>query len=1364
MIDNTDLLDKIITGYVPHKIYAFSTPQLLDYLKVGETSRSVNVRLEEWKKSISDLKFEKDWLAMLPKNAKEQIDFFQDYALHEYFKKHGIEPFCYRHAPGHSKEFYPVKIKDIEMGIDDISKDYLSDPPRKYTYLSIKDNSKAREHWKRNQVFNPRENQQEVIDNIVEVSKDNTVPKNYLLYAVMRFGKTFVSLEAAKALGVRLIVVVSAKADVKSEWKKNLESHVDFEGYRFLDSDDLKNSDTIIQKVLDSDEKVVLFLTLQDLNGTYIKKKHKQLFNKTVDLLIVDESHFGARAQCYGQVIHKWVGSDKKRKLKAFDAYEQQVTDDIEDDVEVRGLKNVKAIKAVYTLHLSGTPYRMLMSSEFDNPKQIVGKVQFEDILEEKAKWYEKNLDEPEWKNPYFGFPQMVRFAFNLSDAAISKLNVLTTEGNVARLNEIFGPVSNEKSDAGHLKFKHEDEVLKTLKALDGTEDSESIFPILDYKKIKDGKMAHHIVMVLPYKASCDAMSELLSTHKNDFFNFCDYEIINIAGHDSIFNNRGEPATEKIKTKIAELSKKGKKTISLTVNKMLTGVTVPQWDTMIFLKDTQSPQEYDQAIYRLQSPYVTCQYDSEGNVVNKEDIKPQTLLIDFAPNRMISLEHYKAFIFSASEGGAGNDKVEQSLKRQMNFSPIITMNADKLTQVQPEDILKYIAEYSSEKGIIEEASEISVDLSILDNPIIKEAIQNENEIGGKSGLKFNLNKNGEDLSDEFGISAEDDNDDSVPQDESTDKDADIGKEVTEEEKLEKKVQNYYLRILFYAFLSEETGINSLSDVISSYDNNQRLARHLGLEKEVLQALAQVLRQPFVRSDLDNKISNANALLADDSIKTSEKVGRAIKSFKQISENEIFTPRHITERMIDDLLIDMNLSDFNQHPKKFLDLASKSGIYLLILYEKLLENKVNDHIARNSLYAVTTSSIAYEFTRKVFELMKFPIKNILDIDCASSYDLISELNRPYAAYGLKQYFFKGDKNMKFDVVVGNPPYQENDNGKRDDGAANASASPLYHYFFDLAKKVSNGKIDLIFPARWLTGAGKGLGNFSKKMLNDTHIKSISIYKDSSKIFPNTEIKGGVLYLIYDKNYDGKTQVNFSDSDGKSSKYKGYLNSAESGVFIPYEELVSILKKIRAKEDLSTNSIQTIVSGRKPFGLTTDFFKNPSKYNFPPVHSLREDAMDIEIIGLEKSKRITKYVSKNYPISAGLKLINNWKVFAPYAYGSGAFGEAGPNLILGRPRQISTETFLAIGPFDTEFEANSFIKYFKTKFFRALVGILKTTQHSTTTYRFVPKQNFTKSNKDIDWSASVNKIDEQLAIKYGLDNKEIELINTKVKAMD
>ncbi|RWZ42593.1 Eco57I restriction-modification methylase domain-containing protein [Lactiplantibacillus plantarum] len=355
-------------------------------------------------------------------------------------------------------------------------------------------------------------------------------------------------------------------------------------------------------------------------------------------------------------------------------------------------------------------------------------------------------------------------------------------------------------------------------------------------------------------------------------------------------------------------------------------------------------------------------------------------------------------------------------------------------------------------------------------------------------------------------------------------------------------------------------------------------------------------------------------------------------------------------------------------------------------------------------------------------------------------------------------------MKFDVVVGNPPYQENDNGKRDNGAANASASPLYHYFFELAKKISNEKIALIFPARWLTGAGKGLGNFSKDMLNDTHIKSISIYKDSSKIFPNTEIKGGVLYLTYDKYYNGKAQINLLDDDGKSSKYTNYLNSSESGVFIPYGELVSIFQKIREKEDLSLNSIQKIVSVRKPFGLTTDLFKDPKKYDFPPVYSAKKNPTDIEIIGLENSKRVTKYVPKDYPITVGLDLLDKWKVFVPYAYGSGAFGEVGPKLIVGHPGQISTETFLAIGPFDTEFEANAFIKYFKTKFFRALSGILKNTQHSTNTYGFVPSLDFTISNKEINWLNSVDKIDDQLATKYGLNKKEIDFINNKVKTMN
>ena len=1021
MIENTELLDQIIVGYVPHRIYAFSTPQAVAYLKVGETSRSVPVRLKEWQSKIADLKHENDWLAMLPEGEKEQKEFFQDFALHKYFKDNAYEFLLPEDAPGNSKEFYKVTLEQVENGIRAIDLDYASEPPHQYTYLSIADKSRGVKQWARNENFNPRDNQQEVIDNIVAVSKDKTVTPNYLLFAVMRFGKTFVALEAAKALGFKLTVVVSAKADVKLEWKQNLESHEDFEGYVFLGSDSLSDSSTAIEDNI-KNNKVILFLTLQDLSGSDIKEKHKQVFEQHIDLLIVDESHFGARAQSYGEVIYS--SSSERKKF-----FKNQQQDGSDNNTEINALDNIKELSPDYTLHLSGTPYRILMGNEFSNPKQIVGKVQFEDILDAKAKWFEEHLDEPEWKNPYFGFPQMVRFAFNLNDDAKQKVEDLTKNGKTSQLNELFVPMSKNKNDDNHVKFKHESNVLEILRALDGSVGSESIFPILNYDKLKEGKMAHHIVMVLPFKASCDAMGKLLTDHKGDYTNFNDYEIINIAGHDA-------PSRQNVKKKIENYANEGKKTISLTVNKMLTGVTVPQWDTMIFLKDTHSPQEYDQAIYRLQSPYVTKQIDGNGYLLNKEDLKPQTLLIDFAPNRMMSIEQYKAFILTASEGGVGNDKVKESLTRQMTASPIITINSEKLTQVQPADILKYIAAYSSEKGIIEEAGEISVDLSILENEIIKAAIDSEHEIGSKSGINFGQNEDGDDETDAGDVDSEPDNDESSDGDGSTE----TAESKNEKDSLAKKIQNYYLRILFYAFLSEETEINNLIDVIDSFDHNKRLAGHLGIEKSVLLEIDKTLTNPWIRSELDNKISNANALLADNSVEPSEKVARAIRSFKRISESEVFTHRKITELMVEQVLAEIDFTDFYSNPKLFIDIASKSGIYLLVLFDKLLAKGVDSDVAKNCLYAVATSPVAYEFTRKVYELMGFPVEHILDIEWASSYDLIKEKEKPYVIDGLNRYYFNGDEDMKFDVVVGNPPFQEETKGTSD--------KQIYNFFMDL----------------------------------------------------------------------------------------------------------------------------------------------------------------------------------------------------------------------------------------------------------------------------------------------------------------------------
>lgn len=354
-------------------------------------------------------------------------------------------------------------------------------------------------------------------------------------------------------------------------------------------------------------------------------------------------------------------------------------------------------------------------------------------------------------------------------------------------------------------------------------------------------------------------------------------------------------------------------------------------------------------------------------------------------------------------------------------------------------------------------------------------------------------------------------------------------------------------------------------------------------------------------------------------------------------------------------------------------------------------------------------------------------------------------------------------MKFDVVVGNPPYQENDNGKREDGSANASASPLYHHFFHLAQKVSNEKIELIFPARWLNGAGKGLGNFSKEMFKERHVRSLTLFKNSSYVFPNTEIKGGVLYLTYEKEYDGEAEVTVFDKNGEKNQFNSYLDSAGAGVFIPFGELQSIYKKVDIKSNLSSSNVQMITSVLKPFGLRTDFFRNQKKYGLPDIYEMRRNDSDIEVIGLDKMKRVTRYVPADYPVPAGNELVEKWKVFGPYAYGSGEFGESAPNLLIGAPYQISTETFLAFGPFENKADSEAFKKYFETKFFRSMIGILKTTQHSTTTYGFVPMQDFT-ANSDIDWTKSIPEIDHQLYKKYDLDQNEINFIEEKVKGME
>lgn len=266
-------------------------------------------------------------------------------------------------------------------------------------------------------------------------------------------------------------------------------------------------------------------------------------------------------------------------------------------------------------------------------------------------------------------------------------------------------------------------------------------------------------------------------------------------------------------------------------------------------------------------------------------------------------------------------------------------------------------------------------------------------------------------------------------------------------------------------------------------------------------------------------------------------------------------------------------------------------------------------------------------------------------------------------------------------------------------------------------------------------------------------------DSKICFPNNDIKGGVCFFLWDKDYNDKCRI-LTHSFNFERKSFRYLKEDECDIYIRDEILISIMKKVKL---LREKTFDTIVSTRKPYGLEAETIVSPKKFNLPEF-SINKISDGYELFGLgEKLKRTWKYLPKNYPIPKISPCLNKYKVFIAEAYGCGIIGEVPSAPVLGMPGQLCTETFLEIGPFDKELEALNVIKYIKTKFFRTLVGIQKQTQHTTQkVYRFVPIQKF-DSSSDIDWDKDTKSIDRQLFKKYNLSTDEINFIEDNAMEM-
>ena len=503
----------------------------------------------------------------------------------------------------------------------------------------------------------------------------------------------------------------------------------------------------------------------------------------------------------------------------------------------------------------------------------------------------------------------------------------------------------------------------------------------------------------------------------------------------------------------------------------------------------------------------------------------------------------------------------------------------------------------------------------------------------------------------------------------------------------------------------------------------------------------------------------------------------------LSNDEVFTPPSVANAMLD-LLPQELFSDPNT---KFLDPACKSGVFLREIAKRLLIGlepiypdlqERTDHIFKNQLYGIAITELTSHLSRRSlycsktangnYSVVKFDtvdgnvrFKRVEHVWGKETKDANGKSKATCVFCGAsKDQYDRGDEleshayemihtnkpeeifKMKFDVIIGNPPYQLSD------GGAQASAIPIYNKFVEQAKRLKPRYLCMIIPARWMTG-GRGLDSFRKDMLNDKSISILHDFPNSNDCFTGVEIKGGVCYFLSDSHYSGKCSI-YRHEKKETRFSKRYLIEEGDEIFVRDERLISIKEKVHVTDN---NSFEKIVSSMRPYGLRGDAFANPQKYGLPTMFDTPRDGY-LKVLGLESLKRKYKYLPPDYPLPINNPSLSKWKLFVTRNWGVGSYEDIPSNPVVAGPKELCTETFVEFGPFNSKTEVENVLSYLKTKFFRALVAIRKQDQGSSrAVYHYVPMQDFSKP-----WT------DDELYAKYGLTDEEIAFIESMIKPME
>lgn len=1271
---------------------------------------------------------------------KDKLVAFRDYEVHNVLKASNIKP----EKLAKSREWFRVDLETAKKAIEAVinnEKNLLKKDIKVHTPI----------------IFRPE--QEEAIDKTVKLFT-STKKKEFskmLWNAKMRFGKTVSALEVIRQCKFNKTIIITHRPVVDKGWEEDF-NKIFYNEKNFIYG---SKKDSSLKELIVSKKKFVYFASIQDLRNSKtvggIYDKNDDVFDTEWDLVIVDEAHEGNTTALGDEVIKRLVKSNSSHNTKF--------------------------------LALSGTPFNII--DEYNDEKCVYT---WDYIMEQdsKEKWSNNHFGD---SNPYEELPKMHIYTYNLGELLKTKY----VEDKAFNFKEFFRTwTGNIKIDLKPMPknanigdFVHENDIISFLNLIT-KKDSQNNYPFAT-EKYRD--LFRHTLWMVPGVKEAKALSELMKSHP--VFGSTAFKIVNVAG-DGDSEEENKDALNLVKTAIKEAGTEGY-TITLSCGKLTTGVTIREWTAVMMLAGaySTSASTYLQTIFRVQSP---CNMNGK--------IKTDCYVFDFAPDRALKVIAESVNI-STKPGRINSEEKQKILGAFLNYCPVISLEGTKMKKLSTSRLLQRVKRVYAEKAIkngFDDDSLYSDELLKLQNVDVEkfkglQKILEQTKSLGKT-KQIDINKQG--LTDEEYEELErlekkqkKNKKELTPEEK---EDLERRKEILKNKAIAKSIlRSISIRIplLIYGAniaFNEDITIENLTELVDDVSWQEFMPK--GVTKDLFKEFIKYYdKEVFIVAGLKIRdiVKSADDLPILERIK---EITKLFSYFKNPDKETVLTPWRVVNMHMSDCLGGYDFFDeehleeiseprlvnrgqvtkdiFDKKDTHILEVNSKTGLYPLYMtysiyrYKlkrlKAVKNEISTEdennlwieTIRNNIFVICKTKMAkYITNRTLLGYKQIDSNSKIGINAHCFDDLLKSMtDKPESFIKRIQrvsfWLNEGNGIMKFDAIVGNPPYMIMD------GGAKASAKPIYNYFIESSKKVEPKYMSFIIPTRWYTG-GKGLDDFRKSMLNDKHMELIHDYLTPEYIFSNTNIRGGVCYFLWNKNYNNEVdliRVVTHQNEKIISDIKRKFKIKEVDIFIRDAHAIAILDRILKEKNI--DFMTNYISSRKPFGIDGNFTESEL------FLSDKNELANIECYGKAKS---IGYIKKD-DVKNHKDWISVWKVYMPYVNNIGTeLNDDNQNTFIGEPNSVCTETFLVAGAELNlnKYECIALSKYLRSKFARFLHSLAKTSHHATAkTYQFVPLQDFSDKS-DIDWSKSIAEIDQQLYAKYKFSKDEIDYVESKIKPM-